>query len=60
MFEGGQDCQEQAEEVRKKVVTRVEKTWQAGKLEEQLPQGETSWQAYIQRMKQKRRMRGPP
>ena len=47
MLEGEEDCQEEAKEVREKVVASLEEQWQAEKLEEQLLPGETTLQGYI-------------
>ena len=60
VIEGGQGTSEEAKEVREKVVPAVEERWKAGEMQEPLPQGETEWQAYIQKMLQGRRIGGPP
>ena len=44
----------------KKVVAAAVERWNAGEMQEPLPQGKTEWQAYIQKMLQGRRMGGPP
>ena len=50
VIERGQGTSEDANEVREKVVAAVEKGWKAGEMQEPLPQGETEWQAYVQKM----------
>ena len=55
-IEGGQGTSEEAKEVREKVVAAVQERWKAGEMQEPLPQEETEWQAYIQKMLQGRRM----
>ena len=42
------------------MATRVESRHNMGEMKECLPWGEVSWQKYIQRTRQRRRMGGPP
>ena len=42
---GGQGTSAEVKEVREKVVSAVEARWQAGEMQEPLPQGEAGWQA---------------
>ena len=60
VIEGGQGTSAEAKEVREKVVTAVEERWQAGEMQQPLPQGEAGWQAYVRKLLQGRRMGGPP
>ena len=60
VIEGGQGTSAEAKEVREKVVTAVGERWQAGKMQEPLPQGEAGWQAFVRKLLQGRRMGGPP
>ena len=60
VIDRGEGTSEEAREVRDKVVAAVEERWKAGGMQEPPPQGETDWQAYIQKMIQGRRMGGPP
>ena len=57
---GGQGGSAEAKEVREKVVAAVEESWQAGEMQEPLPQGEAGWQAYLRKLLHGRRMGGPP
>ena len=57
---GGQGTNEEAKEVRARVVAAVEERLQAGVLQEPLPQGETGWKEYVRKLEQGRRMGGPP
>ena len=45
--------------MREKVAAAVEVRWQAGEMQEPLPQGEAGWQAYVRKLLQGRRMGGP-
>ena len=60
VIEGGQGTSAEAKEIRERVVTTVEERLQAGEMQEPLPQGETGWQEYVQKLVQRRRMGGPP
>ena len=60
LIEGGQRTSAEAKQVREKVVAAVEERWQAGEMQEPLPQGEARWQAYVRKLLQGRRMAGPP
>ena len=60
VIEGGHGTSAEAKGVREKVVTAVEERWQAGEMQEPLPQGETGWQGYVRKLLQARRMGGLP
>ena len=60
VIEGGQGTSAEGKEMREKVVTAVEARLQAGEIQEPLPQGETGWEEYVQKLVQRRRMGGPP
>ena len=59
VIEGGQGTNEEAKEVRARVVAAVEERLQAGVMQEPLPQGETGWKEYVRKLVQGRRMGGP-
>ena len=52
--------EEELQDIRQEVATRVESRHCLGPMEECLPREEVSWQKYIQRTRQGRRMGGPP
>ena len=58
------DCRPNSEEevqrIRQGVATRVESRHNMGEMEDCLPREEVSWQRYIQRTRQGRRMGGAP
>ena len=56
IIEGGQGTSAEAKEMRERVVTAVEERLQAGEMQEPLPQGETGWKEYVQKLVQGRRM----
>ena len=60
VIEGGQGTNEEAKEVRARVVAAVEERLQAGVMQEPLPQGETGWKEYVRKLEEGRRMGGPP
>ena len=60
VIEGGQGTNEEAKEVRARVVAAFEERLQAGVMQEPLPQWETGWKEYIRKLVQGRRMGGPP
>ena len=60
VIEGGQGTNEEAKEVRAKVVAAVEERSQTGVMQEPLPQGETGWKEYVRKLVQGRRMGGRP
>ena len=59
-IEGGQGTNEEAKEVRARVVAAVQERLQAGVMQDPLPQGETGWKEYVWKLVQGRRMGGPP
>ena len=59
-LEGRPNSDEEVQRIRQGVATRVESRHNMGDMEECLPQEEVSWQRYIQRTRQGRRMGGPP
>ena len=59
-LEGRPNTEEEVQRIRQGVATRVESRHNMGEMEEYLPQEEVSWQKYIQRTRQGRRMGGPP
>ena len=59
-LEGRPDSEEELQTIRQGVATRVESRHNLGAMEECLPREEVSWQKYIQRTRQGRRMGGPP
>ena len=60
VIEGGQGTNEEAKEVRARVVAAVEERLQTGVMLEPLPQGETGWKEYVRKLVQGRGMGGPP
>ena len=60
VVEGGQGTNEEAKEVRARVVAAVEERLQTGVMQEPLPQGETGWKGNVRKLVQGRRMGGPP
>ena len=54
------NSEEEVQQIRQGVATRVESRHNMGEMEECLPKEEVSWQKYIQRTRQGRRMGGPP
>ena len=60
VIEGGQGTNEEAKEVRARVVAAAKERLQTGVMQEPLPQGETGWKEYVQKLVQGRRMGGPP
>ena len=59
-LEGRPNSEEEVQLIGQGPATRVESRHNMGETEECLPQGEVSWQRYIQRTRQGRRMGGPP
>ena len=59
-LDGRPNSEEEVRRIRQGVATRVESRHNMGEMEECLPQEEVSWQRYIQRTRQGRRMGGPP
>ena len=59
-LEGRPNSEEEVQRIRQGVATRVESRHNMGEMEECLPKEEVSWQKYIQRTRQGRRMGGPP
>ena len=59
-LEGRPNSEEELQKIRQGVTTRVESRQNMGAMEERLPREEVSWQKYIQRTMQGRRMGGPP
>ena len=59
-LEGRLNSEEEVQRIRQGVATRVEGRHNMGEMEECLPQEEVSWQRYIQRTRQGRRMGRPP
>ena len=59
-LEGRPSSEEELKKIRQGVATRVESRHTSGTMEECLPREEVSWQRYIQRTRQGRRMGGPP
>ena len=59
VIEGGQGTNEEAKEVRARVLAAVEERLEAGVMQEPLPQGETGWKEYLRKLLQGRRMGGP-
>ena len=59
-LEGRPNSEEEVQRIRQGVATRVESRHNMGEMEECLPKDEVSWQKYIQRTRQGRRMGGPP
>ena len=59
-LEGRPSSEEELQKIRQGVATRVESRQKSGAMEECLPREELSWQKYIQRTRQGRRMGGPP
>ena len=59
MPEGRPNSEEGVQRIRQGVATRVESRHNMGEMEECLPKEEVSWQKYIQRTRQGRRMGGP-
>ena len=57
-LEGRPNSEEEVQRIRQGVATRVESRHNMGEMEECLPQEEASWQKYIQRTRQGRRMGG--
>ena len=60
VIEGGQGTNEEAKEVRARVLAAVEERLQAGVMHEPLPQGETGWKEYVWKLVQGKMMGGPP
>ena len=58
-LEGRPNSEEEVQRIRQGVATRVESRHNMGEMEECLPKEEVSWQKYIQRTGQGRRMGGP-
>ena len=58
--EGRPNSEEEVQRIRQGVANRVESRHNIGGMEDCLPREEVSWQKYIQRTKQGRRMGGPP
>ena len=58
-LEGRPSSEEELKEVRQRVATKVEIRHNFDTMEERLPQEEVSWQRYIQRTRQGRRIGGP-
>ena len=59
-LEGRPSSEEELQKIRQGVATRVESRHRLGAMEDCLPREEVSWQKYIQRTRQGRRMGGPP
>ena len=59
-LEGRPNSEEELQKIRQGVATRVESRHKLRAMEECLPWEEVSWQKYIQRTRQGRRMGGPP
>ena len=59
-LEGRPNSEEEVQRIRQGVATRVESRHNMGEMEGCLPQEEVSWQRYIRRTRQGRRMGGPP
>ena len=59
-LEGRPNSEEGVQRIRQGVATRVESRHNMGEMEECLPREEVSWQKYIQRTRQGRRIGGPP
>ena len=59
-LEGRPNSEEELQKIRQGVATRVESRHNLGAMEECLPREKLSWQKYIQRTRQGRRMGGPP
>ena len=59
-LEGRPNDEEEVQRIRQGLATRVESRHNMGGMEECLPKEEVSWQKYIQRTGQGRRMGGPP
>ena len=59
-LEGRLNSEEELQKMRQEVATRGESRQNMGAMEECLPWEEVSWQKYIQRTRQGRRMGGPP
>ena len=59
-LEGRPSSEEELQKIRQGVATRVESRHKSGAMEECLPREEVSWQKYIQRTRQGRRMGGTP
>ena len=59
LLEGRPNSEEELQKIRQGVPTRVESRHNLGAMEESLPSGAVSWQRYIKRTRQGRRMGGP-
>ena len=59
-LEGRPNSEEEVQRIRQGLATRVESRHNMGEMEECLPREEVSWQRYIQRTRQGRRIGGPP
>ena len=59
-LEGRPNSEEEVQRIRRGVATRVESRHNMGEIKERLQKEEVSWQRYIQRTRQGRRMGGPP
>ena len=59
-LEGRPNSEEELQKIRQGVATRVESGHNLGAMEEWLPREGVSWQKYIQRTRQGRRMGGQP
>ena len=60
LLEGRPNSEEELQKIRQGVPTRVESRHNLGAMEECLPREAVSWQRYIKRTRQGRRMGGPP
>ena len=59
-LEGKRNSEEEVQQIRQGVATRVGSRHNMGEMEECLPKEEVSWQKYIQRKRQGRKMGRPP
>ena len=59
-LEGRPNSEEEVQRIRQGVATRTESRHNMGEMEECLTREDVSWQKYIQRTRQGRRMGGPP
>ena len=59
-LEGRPNSEEEVQRIRQGVAIRVESRHNMGEMEECLPKEEVTWQKYIQRTRQGRRVGGPP
>ena len=60
VLEGRPNSEEEVQRIRQEVATRVESRHSMEEMEDCLPREEVSWQKYIQRTRQGRKMGGPP